>query len=153
MRDLLRKVDLFSGLTEEELELVARTLKRHAFDAGAPIIEENLPADRCHVLLSGSVRVTASLTDQEDFYAILNPGDHFGEISLIDGLAPSATVVAEEASETVSIGRDDLHALLESDPRLAATVLMSMLRAFCRRLRETDQSLSFTRLMMREKRK
>lgn len=151
MHDLLRGAELFSGLTEVDLERVARVLKRHRFAPGARIIEESLAADRCHILLSGTVRVTASLADQEDLYATLNPGDHFGEMSLIDGLAPSATVVAEEESETVSIGRDDLLALIESEPRLAATILISLLRAFCRRLRETDQSLSFTRLMMREK--
>jgi len=151
MEEILRKVHLFSGLNDRELESVAKRLKRHTFPVGATIIQEDQPSSRLFVLLEGTVRVTASLTDQKDSFAILNPGDHFGEISLIDGLSPSATVVAEEPTSALSISREDLHAIIESDPSLGATMLMSMLREFCRRLRETDQSLSFTRLMMRER--
>ena len=151
MRDLLGRVELLSDLGAEDLDRISGSLRQHSFRAGERIIEEGRPSDRFYILLSGSVRVTATLTDQKDFYAILNAGDHFGEISLIDGQAPSATVIAEEDCTAVSLGRDDLLDLLNSEPRLAATILMSMLRAFCRRLRETDQTLSFTRLMMREK--
>ena len=68
------------------------------------------------MIVSGTVRVTASLTDQKDSYAVLNPGDHFGEISLIDGLAPSATVVADEDTEALSLSRDSLHEIIESEP-------------------------------------
>lgn len=151
MEQILRKVHLFSGLNDREMDGVAKRLKRHAYAAGATIIQEDEPSSRLFVLLEGTVRVTASLTDRKDSYAILNPGDHFGEISLIDGLAPSATVVAEEPAVALSISREDLHEIIEQDPALGATMLMSMLREFCRRLRETDQSLSFTRLMMRER--
>ncbi len=151
MRDFLRKVDLFSSLTDAELETVAGMLERHRFAPGARIIQENEPGSRCHMILSGTVRVTARLTGEEECFAVLNPGDQFGEISLIDGLATSATVVAQEPTETVSLSRQDVMGLFESEPRLVASLLHSMLHAFCRRLRETDQTLSFTRLLMRER--
>lgn len=151
MKEILGKIELLSGLGGEDLDRITAKFKRHTFQAGTKIIEEDRPSDRFYILLSGSVKVTASLTDQEDFYAILNPGDHFGEISLIDGQSPSASVIAEEPCEAVSLGREALIEMLDADPPLAAALLMSMLRAFCRRLRETDQTLSFTRLMMREK--
>jgi len=151
MKDFLREVDLLSGLDEEALDLVARKLRRHTFRPGDRIIQEDEPSGRCHMLVSGTVRVAAHATDREESYAILNPRDHFGEISLIDGLAPSASVVAEEAVETLSISHDDLKDLMATDPRVAAALLMSMMRSLCRRLRETDQSLSFTRLLVRQK--
>lgn len=152
MREFLKSAYLFAGLDDAELDRVASRLKRHAFSAGERIIQENEPADRCYMILSGTVRVTSSFSGKEDFYTILNPGDHFGEISLIDGQAPSATVVAEEETETLSISHDDLKTFLETDPRLAGKLLLSMLKALCRRLRETDQSLAFTRFMMRQER-
>ncbi len=151
MRDFLRKVDLFASFSDGDLEKIAGRLGRHRFETGARIIQENEPGSRCHMILSGSVRVTARMTGEEDCFAILNPGHHFGEISLIDGQAASATVVAEEPTETVSLSRDDVMELFDDEPRLVASLLHSMLQAFCRRLRETDQTLSFTRLMMREK--
>jgi len=152
MREFLKNAYLFAGFEDAELDRVAHRVKRHDFAAGERIIQENQAADRCYLLLSGSVRVTSSISGKEDFYTILNPGDHFGEISLIDGQAPSATVIAEEATEALSISHDDLKTFLETDPRLAAKLLMSMLKALCRRLRETDQSLAFTRFMMRQDR-
>lgn len=151
MKDFLRKVDLFAGLSDADLDKVSGRLASHRYEPGARIIQENEPGSRCHMILSGSVRVTARITGEEDCFAILNPGDHFGEISLIDGRAASATVVAEEATETVSLSREEVMDLFEKEPRLVAGILYSMLQSFCRRLRETDQSLSFTRLMMREK--
>jgi len=152
MRDFLKKTYLFAGLEDQELDRVASRLKRHVFRAGERIIQENEPADRCYLIASGTVRVTSSLSGKEDFYTILNPGDHFGEISLIDGMAPSATVAAEEPTEAMSISHDDLKNFLETDPRLAGKLLMSMLKALCHRLRETDQSLAFSRFMMRQER-
>ncbi|MBI3450962.1 MAG: cyclic nucleotide-binding domain-containing protein [Acidobacteria bacterium] len=150
MREFLKKTYLFSELEEAELDRVSGRLKRHEFVAGERIIQENEPADRCYMILSGTVRVTSSFSGKEDFYTILNPGDHFGEISLIDGLAPSATVMAEEPTTALSISHDDLRVFLEKDPRLAGKLLHAMLRALCHRLRETDQSLAFTRFMMRQ---
>jgi CRP-like cAMP-binding protein len=152
MRDFLKKTYLFSGLDDAELDRVTGRLRRHRFTAGERIIQENEPADRCYMILSGTVRVSSSISGKEDFYTVLNPGDHFGEISLIDGLAPSATIVSQEAAEALSISHDDLRTFLETDPRLAGKLLMSMLKALCRRLRETDQSLAFTRFMMRQER-
>jgi len=152
MREFLRNAYLFAGLDEGELDRVERRLKRHRFAAGEPIIQENKEADRCYLLTSGTVRVSSGLSGSQDFYAILNPGDHFGEISLIDGQAPSATVIAEEPSEALSISHDDLKSLIETEPALAGKLLMSMLKALCHRLRETDQSLAFTRFMMRQDR-
>ena len=150
MKEFLRTVDLFAGLDDEAMDRVARRLKRRRYQPGEAIIQENEPSGRCHAIVSGTVRVTAKVTDQADLFAVLGPGDHFGEISLIDGLPPSATVVAEEATETLSISHDDLRDLMATDPRAAAALLMSMMRSLCGRLRETDQSLSFTRLMMRQ---
>jgi CRP-like cAMP-binding protein len=149
MKDFLGQVGLFEGLDEAELERIARRLKRHSVPAGRTIIQENEPADRCWILLSGSARVSSSLAGSDSLYSLLNPGDHFGEISLIDGQAPSATVTTEAASELLSISHDDLKQFIESDPSIAAKLLHSMLRGLCRRLRETDQSLAFARFMTR----
>jgi len=150
MKEFLRSIDLFSDLTDDELGRVGRAIKRHAFKAGERIIQENQPSDRCYMIISGTVRVTASVSGQEDFFTILNPGDHFGEISLIDGQTPSATVLADEAAEALSISHDDLKNFMEKDPAIAAKITMSMLKTLCRRLREADQTLAFTRFMMRQ---
>ena len=150
MKEFLRKIDLFGNLGDASLDKIAGRLNRHQFDAGQKIIQENEPGSRCHMIVSGMVRVTAEMTDEEDCFAILNPGDHFGEISLIDGQAASATVLAQEPTETVSLSKDDLMDLFDEDPKLVGTILHSMLQAFCRRLRQADQTLAFTRLMVRE---
>ena len=151
MKEFLRKIELFTGVAEAGLDKLARRLKSHDYPTGATIIQENEPGSRCHMIVSGTVRVTARMTDEQDFIAILNPGDHFGEISLIDGQAASASVVAQEPTRTVSLSKDDIMDLFVEDPRLVASILHSMLQTFCRRLRAADQTLAFTRLLAREK--
>jgi CRP/FNR family transcriptional regulator/CRP/FNR family cyclic AMP-dependent transcriptional regulator len=151
MKDFLRKIDLFASLGDSGLEKISARLKRHTFAFDQKIIQESEPGSRCHMIISGSVRVSAEITDSTEVFAVLNAGDHFGEISLIDGQAASASVIAEEPTETVSLSREDIMDLFEDDPKLVATILHTMLQAFCRRLREADQTLAFTRLMVREK--
>ena len=69
----------------------------------------------------------------------------------VRSLEATATVLDHEPTETVSLSRDDIKDMFEEDPRLVASILHTLLQVFCRRLRDADQSLSFTRLMMREK--
>jgi len=86
----LAKIDLFEGLSRDTLsDLIERgtTLK---VPAGNHVIEQGAHDAGLQVVLDGSAEVTVNDVERAE----LRPGDYFGEISLIDGLARSATVVA-----------------------------------------------------------
>jgi CRP/FNR family transcriptional regulator, cyclic AMP receptor protein len=74
---------------------------------------------------------------------MMGPSDYFGEMSVIDGEPRSASVYAVESTELLVLRREELLAQLETNPRLA----LSMLVEFSRRLRAADTRITSLALL------
>ena len=151
MHEDLKSIHLFNNLPANDLAAIAGYLEGRDAAAGAVLIQEGRPEGRCFFIVRGSVRVASAMVepDAEEVFSFLREGEHFGEISLIDGRAPAATVVAEEPCRLYTISHADLRRLLGAEPALGARLLWALLESFCSRLRETNQSLSFARFLMK----
>jgi len=151
MHEDLKTIRLFNHLAPEDLAAIAGYLERRDAAAGEVLIREGRPEGRCFFVVSGSVRVASAMVepDAEEVFSFLREGEHFGEISLIDGRAPAASVVTEEPCRLYSISHADLRRLLGAEPSLGTRLLWALLASFCARLRETNQSLSFARFLMK----
>ena len=79
--DVLTSVPLFSGLSDDEVDRIASLFKARRFAPGDVVIREGSGGASFYVIDSGE----ASVTIRGDEVAVLGPGDHFGEIALIDG--------------------------------------------------------------------
>lgn len=88
--DALPAVPLFAGLSDEEVEQLATLFKARRFEAGDTVIREGSGGAAFYVIDVGEVRVTI----RGEEVAVLGPGDHFGEIALIDEGERMATVTA-----------------------------------------------------------
>jgi CRP-like cAMP-binding protein len=88
--EALRRVPLFAGLDDGEVQQVALLFKERHFAAGETVVKEG--ADGAAFFLISSGEATVSVGGSER--ASLGPGDHFGEIALIDEEVRSATIVA-----------------------------------------------------------
>jgi uncharacterized membrane protein len=136
---VLRQAAAFQLLDDDELaELTAHVDERN-FPAGQAIFQAGDPGGAMHVVLSG--RVEIYLLDEDRQRVVLNelgPGEIFGELSLFDGDARSASVRAVEETRTFLIDRADLERLFSRKPHAALDVLTVM----SRRLRRTDLLLS-----------
>jgi pyruvate,water dikinase len=88
--DALNRVPLFEGLSRREAERVARHFKERRFTAGETVAKEGAGGAALFVIASGEAEVTV----HGQHRATLGPGDHFGEIALIDEGARTATVTA-----------------------------------------------------------
>jgi len=137
--ELLSRVSLFSELSAEELEKVARVAVPRSYPAGSIILREGDPGDTCYILRSGTARV---VRQQADGRAItltnLGPGEIFGELAMFDGEVRSATVEAVDDVRAVAILAGDLKQLLSGHPEIA----MKLLGALADRLRETNARIS-----------
>jgi CRP-like cAMP-binding protein len=88
--EALRSVSLFADLDEEELAQVALLFKQRRFTAGEPIVKEGAEGAAFFLIESGEATVTVRGVER----AGLGPGDHFGEIALIDEGVRSASITA-----------------------------------------------------------
>jgi CRP-like cAMP-binding protein len=125
----------FDVLPEPERTRVVSIARRRVFDRRTVVFHEGDPGDAMHVVRKGrfAVQRTSGGLDVNTI-AILGPGDQFGELALLspDSIR-SATVVALEPAETLSVHRMDFEKVLREYPR-ASGVLLNALREQVERL-------------------
>jgi CRP-like cAMP-binding protein len=124
--ELLAQVDLFDDLTPAELRKVLALAKPLEFAADEAVTEEDTPGGRFHVIETGSANVVRGGRT----VARLEPGDYFGELSLIDGCPRSASVVACEPMKTWSIAEWNFRPLLKSDGSIAYKLLVKVIERY-----------------------
>lgn len=142
--ELIRRVPLFSMLTEAQATTVADAVVKRRFKRGEPIVEQGKKSNALFILLSGRARVmTADSRGREVILATLRPGDHIGEMSLIDNEPHSATVRAEVQTDALMLGRAEFaRCLPENSPMTYA-----ILRALVQRLRQADRKIESLALL------
>jgi CRP-like cAMP-binding protein len=130
----IRSVPLFSDFGKRDLRRVAAIAKVVEFPAGKVIAKQGESGVGFHMISEGEATVSVDAVD----HGTLGPGSYFGEISLIDGGARSATVTAATDLKTVSLTSWDFAALLDQFPELSRKLLIQL----CRRLRAVEESIS-----------
>lgn len=126
---------ILEGVPEEDVARVLDMARKRTFRKGEVVFHEGDPGDTLHLIRSGrfAVKVTTQYAD-EAILAVLTAGDIFGELALLSPGAPrSATVVALEAAETLSVHQLDFGRLRREHPGVG-DVLISVLSAQVRRL-------------------
>ena len=142
--DLIRRVPLFSMLTESQAISVADAVVKRRFKRGEVIVEQGKKSNALFILLNGRARVlTADSRGREVILATLQPGDHIGEMSLIDNGPHSATVRAEIQTDVLMLGRVEFARCLPENTSMAYAVM----RGLVQRLRHADRKIESLALM------
>ena len=141
--EYLKNIDLFSLLTDKELEQINSKLAVKKFKKDEVILHEEDTNEFMYIILSGKVKVIQTKeSGKEIILALHQAGDFFGEVSLIDGRTAPAMVLSSEDSIIALISKKDFFSLLYSQTK----VLDILLQILCTRLRESwdrIQILSF----------
>jgi CRP/FNR family transcriptional regulator/CRP/FNR family cyclic AMP-dependent transcriptional regulator len=136
--DLLQGVPFLSSLDHDELALLAAGLRRRSFRRNEVIFHRDDPGTMVFIIRGGRVKISLQNEDgSEVTLALFGPGDFFGEMSLLDDLPRSATATALEATEVVTLGREQFIVAIEQHPLIAAHVMA----ALSLRLRNADQMI------------
>ena len=136
--DFLATVSLFQGLDREELERFAEIARERSYPKGSVILFEDDPGDSLYVVRTGRVKVVKVGEDgREVILGWLGVGDHFGELSLIDGQPRSAHVIAVDEAHMIILRREDFRRRVEESPAVA----WALLTALSRRLRRADDQI------------
>jgi CRP/FNR family cyclic AMP-dependent transcriptional regulator len=140
----LRRVPLFSGLNEQQLETLAAGSARRSFPKGRTIVAEGEPSQSMYILLAGRAKVQRSDSEgKEVILAVLGSGEFFGEMSLIDDAPRSASVITLESCEFMAVSKDAFKSMLQQSPDVA----MAVMRGLVRRLREADKKIETLALL------
>jgi len=141
---LLRNVPLFSMLPENQLALLTGVVSRKSFPRGTTIIAAGDVTESLYVVISGRMKVMMGDDEgREVILAILGTGEYFGEMGLVDDSPRSASVVALEACELLSLSKRDFKICLNDNFEMAMTVM----RGLVKRLREADKKIGSLALM------
>ena len=110
---------------------------------------EETEGQQCYFITHGSVKITRSSKEgREVILAILTAGEFFGEMSLLDGEARSANVLALEETKVLALNGNDFMATLEEYPRVS----IQLLKELTIRLRKSDLQIASLTLSDAEKR-
>jgi CRP-like cAMP-binding protein len=127
----LQSVELFSDLDKKDLRSLANSFKEVEFQAGDDIVGEDKGGVGFFIIADGEAKVSVRGEER----ARLGPGDHFGEIALIDEGARTATVTAMTPLRAHGLTAWAFRPLVEHNPSIA----WKLLQVMAKRLRETQQ--------------
>jgi len=135
---LLESVPIFSDLSKSDLTKISDRMTHRKFTKNQMILLEDDLGQTFFVIATGSVKITRLSDDgREVILAMLGESDFFGEMSLLDGDGRSANVVALEASEVLTLARNEFLDILEQYPKIS----ISLLEELTNRLRKSDQQI------------
>ena len=144
MAMLIRRVPLFSLLTNDQAQSIADSVVKRRFRRGEIVVEHGKKSNALFIMLTGRARVlTADQRGREVILAVLQPGDYVGEMSLIDNQPHSATVRAEVQSDMLVLGRAEFARCLPENSSLSYAIM----RGLVQRLRSADRQIESLALL------
>jgi len=143
--DIRSKRNLFLeiGLSTMEANFMASLSQQERFAPGETIFREGDPGEKLYTILNGQVRISKHIPGTgEEALAILERGNFFGEMALVDGRPRSADAVAhDEGAELLTISDPILGGLLDIEKLSSPTLLKLLCSTVARRLRVLDEKL------------
>ncbi|MBQ0935752.1 MULTISPECIES: Crp/Fnr family transcriptional regulator [Ideonella] len=142
--DLIRRVPLFSMLTNDQARAVADGVVKRRYRRGELVVEQGKKSNALFILLNGRARVlTADSRGREVILAVLEAGDYVGEMSLIDNQSHSATVRCEVQCDMLILGRQEFARCLPENSSLSYAIM----RGLVTRLRSADRQIESLALL------
>jgi CRP/FNR family transcriptional regulator, cyclic AMP receptor protein len=135
-RNILSAIPLFVGLSETQLAWIAQRAHRRLFPAGKDIMTAEQPGEAVYVILHGTVKIHIEQAGGQDvILSILGAGDTLGEMSLIDNVGRSASVVTLEDTLVLWMDKIAFHQILQDFPPVA----LNLIRILSSRVRLSDE--------------
>jgi CRP/FNR family cyclic AMP-dependent transcriptional regulator len=140
----LKAVPFFTQLSDRELDVVRAVAAEKTYPKNAVVLTEGEVGDSLYMIQSGKVKVFIGDEDgREIILKILSAGDFFGEMSMIDKQARSASVTTIEASTFLVLTHAAFEKCIEQAPQIGNMVM----RMLAQRVREADRKIGTLALM------
>jgi CRP/FNR family cyclic AMP-dependent transcriptional regulator len=143
LKAFLIATPFFGGLSDAGLDFLVSMLVERRFDAGVTVVAEGEPGRSMYIVHAGTL-VVSRLGDSGRAIRMagLEPGDFFGEMTLIEMQNRSATVVAESPTVLYELTARNLYMCYKADVHAYVMVMQNINRELCRRLRRADNRIA-----------
>ena len=143
VHEAMKRMHLFQGLTEEELNLLEKLVFVNRVIVGDAVCREGDSSDFVCFVVRGQLNIVKRNAEGQDIIlAHLRAGDSMGEMALIDQQPRSASVIAAEDSALIVLTRKGFDHLRKRAPDTAVKVLENMARLLSNNLRNTSAQLA-----------
>ncbi len=135
---VLSSINIFSDLSEKDLESLQKACKPRKYLKNSMIILEEEYGDLVFVVQTGTIKITRVNDEgKEVILALLGPGEIFGELAILDGEARSANALAQENCQLWAINKEDFLEILKNH----FSVSYNLMCELAKRLRKSDQQI------------
>jgi CRP/FNR family transcriptional regulator, cyclic AMP receptor protein len=151
LKAFLLATPFFCGLPDASLDLLISMLVERNFSVGDTVVAEGDPGRSMFIVHSGQLGVSKKADSGRSFrMASLEPGDFFGEMTLIEMQNRSATVVVETPTVLYELTAQKLYACYKADVHAYVMVMQNIARELCRRLRRADDRFAKSQMLEAE---
>lgn len=134
----VENIRLFSGTSPQQMAWIKDRLHAHTFPENADLMIAGTPGEAVYFILSGTVRIyVPQLDGTEVTVNLMGPGDTVGELSAIDSVGRSASVITLEETRIVWMSRVDFQEAIHTIPAVSE----NLLRTLSTRLRSTTDNI------------
>jgi CRP-like cAMP-binding protein len=146
---LLGAVELFSDLTEKQLEGVAQVSRQKALARKEELFHKGDEGGQIYIIAKGKLKALTTSIDGDDVvFSIMGPGEVLGEVALLGGTGRTATITAIESSDLLVIDRRDFMSFLKSHPDISVKLLYVVAQRL-KRVSELVEDTLFLNLPLR----
>jgi CRP/FNR family cyclic AMP-dependent transcriptional regulator len=140
---ILEIVDIFSDLNLNQLDQIYQICTQRTVKKGEVIVREHTPSTEIYIILEGEVEIILEKNGlkntQEKRIGILDRGQSFGEVALVDqGLRTATVRCISETCRLLEIDRDHFLKFLKGKPEIGFTVLYNLAADICLKFREAS---------------
>jgi CRP/FNR family transcriptional regulator, cyclic AMP receptor protein len=140
---ILEIVDIFSDLTVEQLEQIYQICTQKVVKKGEVVVRENTPSTEIYIILEGEVEILIGADKlkhpREEKIGILDRGQSFGEVALVDqGLRSASVRCHSDSCRLLEISRDTFLVFLKQNPEIGFIVMYNLAADICLKFREAS---------------
>ena len=140
---ILKQIPVFHQLSDRQIREIENLCHKRRYKQGETVFKKLAPGEGMFIILSGSIEIfTEDKSGNKNILAVLNDGEFFGELSLLDSDTRSATAIATQDSHLLAFLRPDLQSFSKRNPQTGNKILFNLARVMAARLRKTSEQIS-----------
>ena len=136
----MKESNYFKDLDDNEFSVLEKVVEEKTLPPGTTLFLEGMLGESMYLVVSGQIKISKMIAEgEEKVLVMLAPGDHFGEMAILDKGPRAASAVSTEPTQILTLKRGDLMKLQDSNPGVLVKVIMSLVQDFSRRIRENSE--------------